>query len=308
MIGENAGRIESLRNAAVAPFIFYDEFYLNFYRRYSRNSGLGLRERRYADAYAHAMSMVTPVIDDGELIVGKCSVQLTADENAEWKRLRETVAEPMTIRAGQDSHMAIDYELLLKEGVCGVVGRIEKKLVVENDEGKRIFYETCVKCLRATVVYANRYADTAEKQAEVCHDTGRAEELRKIAEICRRVPEFPAETFYEAVQSVHFMSLCLSMDPLRYFSMQQFQLGHPDKYLYPFYRADKEAGRLTDEEAQVLIDCLAIQINNRVPHGLSSGYMVGGRDRSGNIVANELTFMGMQAVDEIRLVYPAVGL
>ena len=45
----------------------------------------------------------------------------------------------------------------------------------------------------------------------------------------------------------------------------------------------------------------------RVPNGLSSGYMVGGRDGDGKIVANDLTLMGMQAIDDVRLVYPAVG-
>lgn len=104
------------------------------------------------------------------------------------------------------------------------------------------------------------------------------------------------------------MTLCLSMDPTRWFSKQQFQLGRPDRYLYPYYVADRAAGRLTNETAQMLIDCLAIQINQRVPHGLSSGYMLGGRDRNGKIVQNELTLMGMQAIDDVRLVYPAVGL
>ncbi|MBO5275356.1 MAG: hypothetical protein J6I45_12150, partial [Clostridia bacterium] len=111
----------------------------------------------------------------------------------------------------------------------------------------------------------------------------------------------------EAVQSVHFITFCLSINPMR-LCWQQFQLGHPDRYLYPFYEKDLADGTLSKEEAQLLLDCLGIQINNRVPHGLSSGYMVGGRDRKGTLVANELTEMLMQVVDDIRLVYPSVGL
>jgi len=121
------------------------------------------------------------------------------------------------------------------------------------------------------------------------------------------VPANPAESFYEAVQSVHFITYCLSMDPLK-LGIQQFQLCHPDRYLLPYYLKDIENGVMTKEYAQLLLNCLGIQINNRVPSGRSSGYMVGGRDENGDIVSNDLTVMCMQVVDDIRLVYPAVGL
>ncbi len=304
----NRARIEKLRTASVEPFISYDEHYLHFFRRYAANEALGRKEVRYADARRYAFERTTPVIDEGELIVGKCCTRLSDEEQAEWAELREQVARPLTVVAGQDSHMAIDYELLLREGVSGIRRDIEERAEGETDEDKRAFYEGCVGCLDAVIVFAQRYAEHAGLLAAQCKDARRKEEILRIAEIMRRVPEYPAESFYEAVQSVHFVTLCLSMDPMRYFSMQQFQLGHPDKYLYPFYAADRAAGRLTDDFAQALMDCLAIQINNRVPHGLSSGYMLGGRDRNGNIVANELTMMGMQAIDDIRLVYPSVGL
>lgn len=178
----------------------------------------------------------------------------------------------------------------------------------ETDRKKRRFFEACGECLSAAEAFSERYAAEAERQAAQCKDVGRAGELAEIARICRNVPRRPVESFQEAIRSVHFMTLCLSMDPTRWFSKQQFQLGRPDRYLYPYYVADRAAGRLTNETAQMLIDCLAIQINQRVPHGLSSGYMLGGRDRNGKIVQNELTLMGMQAIDDVRLVYPAVGL
>ena len=97
------------------------------------------------------------------------------------------------------------------------------------------------------------------------------------------------------------------MNPFRY-CYQQFQLGHPDRYLLPYYLKDIQNGVITKEYAQLLLDCLGIQINNRVPNGLSCGYMVGGRDEKGDIVGNELSIMCMQVVDDIKLVYPAVGL
>lgn len=85
-------------------------------------------------------------------------------------------------------------------------------------------------------------------------------------------------------------------------------MGRPDRYLYPYYSMDIENGSITPDFAQTLFDCIAIQINNRVARGLSSGYMVGGRNANGEVVANDLTMMGLQSIDNVRLVYPAVGL
>jgi formate C-acetyltransferase len=155
------------------------------------------------------------------------------------------------------------------------------------------------------VELAAKYAALCEEMAAKEADPVRKAELLKIAEVNRWVPEHPARTFYEAVQAVHFVTFALSFIPLRH-SVTQYQLGHPDRYLYPYYQADIAAGRITPDFAQLLLDCLGIQINRRVTHGLSCGYMVGGRDGEGNIVAYELTVMGMQVIDNIRLVYPSV--
>lgn len=309
MFAYDTQRIEKLRLAAIEPAVCYDAFYLAFFERWEKNTALKTVEARYADAYARALDAVDPVIDEGELIVGKAIGKLPDEAAARWETVRRQQADPLDVRFGQDSHMAVDYELLLNEGIEGIVLRIEQKLrEYAGDKGKTDYYKTCIACLKAAASFSDRYADHAENLARTAEDETRRDELGRIADICRRVPRHSAGNFYEAVQSVHFITFCLSMNPYRYFGMQQFQLGRPDRYLYPFYRADRDAGRISDQEAQTLIDCLAIQINNRVPHGLSSGYMLGGRDKDGNMVANELTRMGMQAVDDIRLVYPSVGL
>ncbi|MBQ8508288.1 MAG: hypothetical protein IJ493_00080 [Clostridia bacterium] len=303
----DTARIERLRDAAVSPTICPDAFHLRFWRSWAANPDLSDRER-YATAYTAAFADLPVTIDDGELIVGKVSVPLTAEEQREWENLRAAVAQPRIAMVGQDSHMAIDYDKLLTKGLSGVIAEIDGYLCGETDAEKRAFYQCSRACLEAVSAYSNRYADRADALADTCADAVRAGELREIARICRRVPMQPAATFHEAVQAVHFISHCLTLDPFRYFASQQFQLGRPDRYLYPFYQRDKAAGILTDEGVQCLLDCLAIQVNNRVPHGLSCGWMVGGRDAEGVTVANELTEMGMQVIDDVRLVYPAVGL
>lgn len=300
-------RINLLRNQVFESLNFSDEFYYLFYKKYEQHADL-FEEERYAEAFYYAFSMLSPSISDGELIVGKRDIPLCAAEQQEWQNRYMPIANARKSKAGngQDSHMAIDYELVLSEGLSGIIKTIDGYLLTCGKEA-RSYYKCCKRCLEAVIVHSENYAALALKKSGETQDPIRRQELKKIAEVCKKVPAQPAESFYEAVQSVHFITHCLSLNPLR-MCYQQFQLGHPDRYLLKFYENDMRQGVITKEYAQLLLDCLGIQINVRVPSGLSSGYMVGGRDEGGQTVANDLTEMLMQVIDDIRLVYPAVGL
>ena len=299
-------RIESLRKWALNYKINLHDFFYKFYRQYDKDSDL-TQWQRYSKAFYTALSTMTPCISDGELIVGKCDATLSEAEEAEWqgKYYQIWQNEIADKQCGQDSHMAIDYELVLNCGLNGIIKKIDD--YIKDKPESRDFYETCKACLGGVIAYSENYAKLARELAETESNEKRRTELLKLSEICHKVPANPAESFYEAVQSVHFITHCISLNPYRPWS-QQFQLGHPDRYLLPFYEKDIRSGAITKEYAQLLLDCLGIQINIRVPNGLSSGYMVGGRDAEGNIVANELTEMCMQVIDDIRLVYPSIRL
>ena len=299
-------RIEFLRKQVLENLSFSKEFYYLFYKKYEQHSDLP-EEERYAEAFYFAFSKLSPSITEGELIVGKRDIPLGAEEQEEWRTVYQPIAEARRKKAGsgQDSHMAIDYELVLSKGVRGIIKTIDEYLSTCSKE-KKAYYKCCKRCLEAVIKHSDNYADSALKMSLVATDPTRRNELERIAQVCKNVPANPANSFYEAVQSVHFITHCLSLNP--FLGTQQFQLGHPDRYLLPFYERDIKSGIITKEYARLLLDCLGIQINMRVPNGLSSGYMVGGRDENGKIVANELTEMCMQVVDDIRLVYPAVGL
>ena len=300
-------RIEKLRLDALNHKLNIREFYYHFYKFYDAHRDME-RLMLYGESMYYAFSNMTPYIVDGELIVGRNLPELPAEVQKELDEKYDKIwhDEIGGFQRGQDSHMAIDYELLMKNGIVGIIGIIDGYLTSCPEE-KRPFYLCRKRCLEAVIAYSERYADYAEKLASECADGKRREELYEIARVCRRVPANPPESFREAVQAAHFITHCISLNPHRQWC-QQFQLGHPDRYLYPFYKKDIESGNITKEHAQLLLDLLGIQINIRVHSGLSSGYMVGGRDRNGNIVQNELTEMCMQVVDDIRLVYPSVGL
>ena len=91
-----------------------------------------------------------PAIDDGELIVGKMSGRELKDaERAEWDIIREYSLPSRTAARGQASHMAVDYDLLLRKGAEGIIADIAglkgnlDPAIPENLE-KIDFYSACV--------------------------------------------------------------------------------------------------------------------------------------------------------------------
>ena len=311
--GYDRERIDALREPAVQKTVNYREFILHFYRDLMASYWQKPFVLRYADALYASFDRTEPVIGEGELIVGRIADrEFSKEEEADWEKIQKYAMAAGPSPFGQDSHMTVDYERLLEKGTSGIRREIAEMrenldLTLPEDLEKDLFYASCQRCLEGVERFAQRYSQYAAGLAKQCADPGRKKELLRISEICAHVPKKPARDFYEAVQSVHFLTFCLSNKPLKPTS-PQYQLGRPDRYFWPFYQRDMEAGRITEEEAQTLLDCLAIQINHRVPHGLSSGYMVGGRDAEGRVVSNDLTRMLMRVVEQVRLVYPSVGL
>lgn len=264
---------------------------------------------RRAREVAAVLRGMTPVIDDEELLAGKyCLRPATTEELAELGRYRESGARARPPVWGQRAHMAIDFDTLLRVGTAGISAQIEEyraalDLTRPEHMEKDAFYRACLLALAALVDCSHNYADLAELQAREAAGE-RRRELLALAEVCRRVPEYPARTFYEAVQCAHFVTFALCAGH----NMLLMQLGRPDRYLLPFYRRDVAAGRLTADEAQELIDCLGLMLSEYTPRGLAVGWLLGGRDASGTDVCNELTTMFLRSIGHIRLAYPCVGL
>ena len=302
-------RIEVLHKEPLSSAFTSNEFYYYFYKNYTALARLPEYDR-IGESMFVAFASITPVVSPGELILGKRikNAAFAPEAKSEWESVYQPAARERVrlCGGGQDSHMALDYEKLLEIGIEGIISEIDGHLSGCAEE-KKAFYHAARRCLEGVLVHADAYAGACTKLAEAERDPTHRAELAELAGICRRVPRQPAKTFHEAIQSVHFVLHCVSLDPFR-LCPQQFQLGHPDRWLLPYYEADLAAGRITRERAQLLLDCLGIQINNRVQSGLSSGYMLGGRDFSGKTVSNELTEMCLQVIPDIHLVYPAVGL
>ncbi|MCE5258838.1 MAG: hypothetical protein LLG44_07210 [Chloroflexi bacterium] len=264
---------------------------------------------RRAKATAAVLNGMTPEIGADELLVGKFSSRLLSPaEEAELEQWRKVNSRATSAVLGQRAHMSIDYETLLRLGLHGIReqigiyrGRLNTSLPAELE--KDAFYRACLVALDGLSGFSVHYAELAERQAAQA-DSVRAQELYEIADICRRVPEHPAGTFREAMQAIHLVTFALCAGQM----MLLFQLGRPDRYLWPLYQRDTQAGRLSVDQAQELIDCLCLMLNVYTPRSLAVGFMVGGRDGSGRDVSNDLTRLFLESIRHTRLAYPGIGL
>lgn len=277
---------------------------LLWYRSWLQNRHAACNLLRRAQAKADMLANSTPVIDAYELLVGKpCFRVLSAAEQAEADRYQKDLQPALPNLGGQASHMAIDYEKLLRLGLSGIQDELAAyraglDLDRPDDLARDQFYQACQCSLAGVARYTVRYAEHAEQLA-LAADGGRRAELLEIAAICRRVPRQPAATFREALQSVHFVTFCLE---------GLYQLGRPDRYLLPFYERDIRDGRLAPGGAQELIDCLCILMNEFTGRSLAVGLMVGGRDSGGRDVCNDLTRLFLESIGHTRMAYPGIGL
>lgn len=146
-----------------------------------------------------------------------------------------------------------DYPLALNKGLRSVIDDLKQRLLdcpttLENKE-KHDLYRAMIVATEAVIAHSHRYADLAEKTAESEADPKVKAELLEIAEICRRVPEFPARNFREAIQSFWFIHLAIEVEQMACATSP----GRYGQYMYPFYKKDIEEGKLTKEQVLTLL-------------------------------------------------------
>ncbi len=166
----------------------------------------------------------------------------------------------------------------------------------------------------AAIIFAERHADLAEKMAAKEDDPRRQEELERIAGICRRVPALAPRDFWEALQMYWFVHLGTITELNGWDAMSP---GHLDQHLFPFYVKDLAAKVLDRERAKELIECLWIKFNNHPAPpkvgvtALESGTYndftninIGGLKIDGSDGVNEVSYIMLEAVDELHLLQP----
>ena len=218
-------------------------------------------------------------------------------------------------------HVTVKYEEVLAIGYKGIIDKaraeLEKCQVGDGNYAKKShFLNAVIVSCQAVIEYAERYAELASQMAAECTDPVRKQELLQISENCSRVPANGATSFYEACQSFWFVQQLLQVES----SGHSISPGRFDQYMYPYYKADIDKGVITREAAQELLDCIWVKLNdlNKVRDAASAegfaGYslfqnlIVGGQDKDGNDVTNDLSVMCIFASMHVHLPMPSLSI
>jgi pyruvate formate-lyase/glycerol dehydratase family glycyl radical enzyme len=187
----------------------------------------------------------------------------------------------------------------------------------ETDIDKLYFWKSAIIVCEAAIHHARRYAALARKMADSETKEDRKAELLQIADGCEYVPENPARTFQEALQSMAIMGVCKNYEhPMH----NHPQWGRGDQYLYPCFIRDLNNGVITLEHAadllaeligrwgtQTFVSSESTKESHQINFGINN-IMIGGVDPAGADRSNELSYLFLHVIGLMQLSSPTLGL
>ena len=214
----------------------------------------------------------------------------------------------------------LSWKKILRVGLKGYIAECEEQLRLakerhETDIRKFYFWEASIIVLNGVIRHAKRYAALADQLASEAEGEEQ-QHYRRIAETCRYVPEHPARTLREALQSMQFCNLAKMLEnPIQ----NNCHWGRADQYLYPFFLSDLRAGIPLEEEASLLADLIGRwgtqtmvsagtqKESHQINFGINN-VMLGGLGQDGTDQSNELSYLFLHLIALLQLSSPTVGL
>jgi pyruvate formate-lyase/glycerol dehydratase family glycyl radical enzyme len=227
----------------------------------------------------------------------------------------DQVAPFIATEIGGIGHMLLNFEDILAKGLTWYAVEAEQRVKAAQDSRQAEFHQAAAIACRAAIHFAERYAAEAERLAEAELDLTRRAELASIAEICRHVPAYPARTYQEALQAMQFVLIVAQIEDYE----SAFSIGRLDQLLWPFYRADTQAGRLTEAQALELLECFYIKVSHTIPlfdadvslafAGMTAfaNAIMGGVDAEGHDATNPISYLAVEAMRLVNTQQPNFG-
>jgi trans-4-hydroxy-L-proline dehydratase len=170
-------------------------------------------------------------------------------------------------------------------------------------------------CCDAIIRFAQRHAELARLLAAKADTPTRRDELLLIAETCEHVPAHAPRTFHEALQAYWFTHLGVITELNTWDS---YDPGRLDQHLLPFYERESAANTLTRDHAKELLECFWIKFHNQpappkvdITEEQSGTYQdfalinVGGVTPDGDDAVNDLSYLILEVVEDMRLIQPS---
>ncbi len=154
-------------------------------------------------------------------------------------------------------HIVPDYPRLLAKGLRGIIAEADAQRANAGTPVEVAFLDSVVIACQGVIDFAGRLAARCEADAQAEPDGRRAGEMKQMAANLRQVPAGPAETFWQALQSVWLLHVIFHS------TMNGNACGRLDQYAWPYLQADLEVGRLDMDEAAELVDCFFLKFNER---------------------------------------------
>jgi pyruvate-formate lyase len=191
----------------------------------------------HARDFAALLEASEPFIQDDEMIVGGGLV--TPEEGSEFNL------------GHYDPHFPPNHAAILSAGLAGIRDSAQERAARETDPEGRGFLEAVAIAYDAACGYVEKHARCAAEMAAHETDGRRREELGRIAAVCHELAAGPPSSFHAALQLVQFVRILGASGCI----------GRFDQWMYPFYQRDVSAGVLAQQEAQELLECFIIKLN-----------------------------------------------
>ena len=208
-----------------------------------------------------------------------------------------------------NQHFMYTWKEIFKVGFKGIYERVQGRLKTKCDKEEKEFLEAMSTGILCVKKICERFSLKAQEMLKADHENVN---LQRIADSAARCPWEKPESFYEALNALLLMRKVIGS--LEGIGVNTF--GRVDLELYPFYEADIKKGAITKEEAYSLIcefllssDCTYdhdMKMVGYADHELENTYVLGGCDKDGNTVFNDLTRMFLKAAYEERIIFPKI--
>ncbi|RPI17245.1 MAG: formate acetyltransferase [Ignavibacteriae bacterium] len=219
-----------------------------------------------------------------------------------------------------EGRYVLDYETILNIGIDGIIERLLNKIrneeITNFESAEKIyFWRGGIRVLEATKRWIEKYASLAKELSLTEANLERKQELLEISGRCEFISSNAPRDFKEAIQLFWFIYLAGHIEG----AQLGYSPGRFDRYMYPFYKTDKEKGVITDDEVTELLELLRLKMTE-IEYvasfswaGLGSGNLfqnmiLGGLDENGKHCDNELSLLILQAAINCKTTQPTISI